>query len=438
MSAMSSPAPAPVQSPAKPAPVRRPEPESGSRRWMVLGVVVLLLIGAVAAYRQWMKPAAPTGTAVAVRTAKAFVAPLDVTLRLAGQTSARNFANVVTPILRGPENRGNLTLLKLVKSGAPVKKGELIVEIDSQSVQDHIDDLKDTVQTAENDIQKRKAEQAVEWEAMQQTLRVSKAASDKARLDYKPAEIRTDIERELLKLSVDEAEARYKQQLADVEQRRLSQASEIKILDITLDRHKRHMGRHEHDLKQYTIYASMDGLAVMSTTFRGGDMAQFQQGDQVYPGQPVMKVVDTKSMQVEGSVSQSDSSALRLGQRVKIGLDAFKDLNFTGRVYSIGALAIGGWRQNNYIRTVPVRVMIEGSDPKLIPDLSSHCDIILETVPDQLQVPLAGVREENGKAMVMVRSGETWTSREVTLGKRNATNVAIASGLKAGEEVRLN
>src|SRR6185369_11758151 len=122
-----------------------------------------------------------------------------------------------------------------------------------------------------------------------------------------------------------------------------------------------------------------------------------------------------KSMQVEGSVSQSDSGSLRLGQRVRVGLDAFKELNFTGRIYSIGALAIGGWRQNNYIRTVPVRIMIEGAAPRLIPDLSSHCDIIIETLPEYLQVPLGSVQEGDGKTTVMVRSGETWTPTAVTL-----------------------
>jgi HlyD family secretion protein len=183
----------------------------------------------------------------------------------------------------------------------------------------------------------------------------------------------------------------------------------------------------------------MDGLAVMSTTWRGGDMGQFQEGDQVSPGQPILKVVDPKSMQVEASVSQSDSGDLRLSQPVQIGLDAFPDLKFTGKVYSIGALAVGGWRQNNYVRTVPVRVAIEGYDPRLIPDLSAHADVLLETVPDQLQAPIAAVHEENGKATVYVRGADaTWVQHPVTLGKRNNTNVAITSGLKQGEVVRLN
>ena len=431
------PAPTPSRTPPAPKPVAVPAPPKKSRGW--IGVVVFLAVvaGAVFAYRALTRPTQPKPAAAAIKTAKAAIAPLEVTLRVSGQTSARNFATVTAPLLRGSENRGSLVLLDLANSGSFVKKGQLIARLDAQAAQDHIDDLKDTIAQAANDIQKRQAEQKVEWETMQQTLRVAKASYDKAKLDYSAAEVKVDLERELLKLSMGEAEARYKQQQRDIDFRKASQASELRILELTLARHKQHIGRHEHDLVRYTITAPMDGLVVMSSVFRGGEMMQIQQGDQVWPGQQILKVVDTRNMQVEGSVSQADSGDLRVNQLARIGLDAFPDLHFSGKVYSIGALAVGGWRQNYFVRAVPVRVQIQGADPRLIPDLSAHADIVLETVPNQLQVPAGTVQEENGKAFVNVKTAGGFERREVKLGKRNFTHIAVVSGLQAGDEVRL-
>lgn len=434
---MSSPATAPPRAPERPQPVAVLKRPRRGGPWVAAVAALILIAGGVAAYRALTK-ARQASPAAAIRTAKVFSGPLEITLRMSGQTSARNFANVTAPLLRGPEMRGSLVLMKLAKPGAMVHKGDLIAQLDAQSLEDHIDDLKDTVQQAANDVQKREAEQKVEWEDMQQTLRVAKSELDKAKLDYSAGEVKTDIERELLKLSMDEAQARYNEQLKDVAFRKASQESELKILKLTLERHSRHMARHTRDLEKFTMYATMDGLAVMANIFRGGEMAQVQLGDQVWPGQQIMKVVDTRSMQVEGSVSQSDSSELRLGQRVRIGLDAFPNKTLAGRIYSIGALAVGGWRQNYYIRNVPVRVAIEGSDPMLIPDLSAHADIILETVPDQLQVPIAAVDEQGGKATARVKTATGWETRAVMLGKRNNVYVAVTSGLAAGEEVRVN
>jgi multidrug efflux pump subunit AcrA (membrane-fusion protein) len=184
--------------------------------------------------------------------------------------------------------------------------------------------------------------------------------------------------------------------------------------------------------------APLDGLVVMATIFRGGDMAQVQQGDQVWPGRQIMKIVDPKSMQVEGSVSQSDSSDLRIGQEAEVGLDAFSGVRYKGKVYSIGALAVGGWRENYYIRSIPVRVSIESYDSRVIPDLSAFCNITIARHASVLQVPLSAVREiGNDKGEVWVRSGDKFDRREVKLGPRNSMNVAVVEGLTAGEEVRI-
>jgi HlyD family secretion protein len=413
-------------------------PPKKGRPWVGILVTLVVLAGCVFGYRALTQPAQPkAGAPAAIKTAKAFVAALDVTLRVSGQTTARNFSTVTAPLMRGPENRGSLVLLELAKSGTVVKKGQLLARIDAQSAQDHIDDLKDTLAQATNDIQKRQAEQKVEWENMQQTLRVTQSQYEKAKLDFSAADVKVDLEKELLKLAMDESQARYKQQQQDVAFRKTSQASEIRILQYTLERHSKHMGRHAHDLEKFTITAPMDGLVVMSSVFRGGEMAQIQQGDQVFPGQQIMKVVDTRNMQIEGSVSQADSSELRLNQYAKVGLDAFSDVHLTGKLYSIGALAVGGWRQNFYIRSVPARVQIQGSDPRLIPDLSAHADLVLETLPNQLQVPAGAVEEENGKTFVNVKQGDRFERRDVKVGKRSFTHVAVLAGLNNGEEVRL-
>src|SRR5258706_15727569 len=96
------------------------------------------------------------------KVAKAATGTIERTVRLTGQTSARTYANISAPIPRAGEGgRGQLTLLRLVKAGSRVKKGEEVAAIDAQSTLDHIDDLADTVKQAESDVLKRKAEQAI-------------------------------------------------------------------------------------------------------------------------------------------------------------------------------------------------------------------------------------------------------------------------------------
>ncbi len=412
-------------------------PPRKSNRLPILILVLAIVAGA--GYWLYSRTSAKPETAVAAntKTAKAEVSPVIQTTRITGTTSARSYANVTAPSMRGREGGGQMNILFLAKSGGTVRKGELILEIDAQGMQDHVDDLEDTIRQASNDVKKRQAEQAVEWESLQQTLRVSKANLDKANWDFKAQEVRSDVERELLKLAVDESSARYKQQLNDVATRKASQEAEIKILRITEERHTRHRNRHLIDLSRFKIKAPMDGLVVMQSTFRGGEMSQVQQGDVLNPGQSVMRIVDLRTMQVEANINQAQTSLLRIGQPVSVGLDAFSGLKLKGKIYSIGALAVGGWRQQYFIRNVPVRISIEQFDPKVIPDLSAFGDVEIGRGKEGLQIPLSAVVTEDTKSFVQVKTAQGFEKRAVTLGERNNTSVAVEAGLQAGDEIRV-
>ena len=437
MSAASHPTlPAPVKQPTlapKPAPA---SPASG-RPWKWL--ILLAVVAAAAFYgvRSANQPP-PAPPVPAAKLAKIATGTLFRTIRISGQTSAIDFANITGPAMQGPDANREMLLEKTATAGSWVKKGTLIAAIDSQSMVDHVDDLADTIESAEADIRKRKAEQSIDLETLEQTIRVTKAQLDKARLDYNASEVRTDIERQLLKLTLEESEARYKQAQADVEFKKAGHASDLKILELTLQRHTRHRNRHLNDIKAFTIYAPMDGLVAMANIFRNNEMSQVQAGDRIFPGQSFMKIVNTKSMQVEGLVNQTESDEFRIGQQGRIRFDAFPGMEFDGQVYSLGALAAGGMRGSAYMRTVPIRLKINGSDPRLIPDLSASADVVIEKQEDKLIVPRAALVNEDGKTFAFVKKGETFEKREVTLGLQNATHAVALAGLNNGEQVRLN
>jgi multidrug efflux pump subunit AcrA (membrane-fusion protein) len=417
-----------------------PTTSGSKRKWLILlAIIVIVGIGWwVVSRRQAAAQPQNIAAAPVVRTAKVVTGSLRATLRLAGATSARNFSNVVAPMMRGPDSGRALVLIYLPKSGSFVKKGEVVARIDAQSVKDHVDDVHAQVVTAEADIRKREAEQAIAMENVRQQLRVAKSELDKAQLDFKTAEVRTPIDMEILKLAVEEAEENYRQLEKNLPITQELHKSEIKILGYTRDRHARHRDRHAIDVERFTLTAAMSGLAVMNQVFRGGEMGQIQEGDQVSPGQPFMKIVDSSSMQLDATVNQVDGEMMRVGQPATVEFDAFPGLKLNGKVAALGAMGVSSWRQNYFIRTIPVRVAISGSDNRVIPDLSASADVVLSEEQNTTIVPLEAVHWDAGKAFVYVKNGERFDRRTVELGRRNDLQAAIVSGVKAGEEVALS
>lgn len=405
--------------------------------WITASVLIAagIVSWAVVGFSQTSEKSQPLAGPT-LRSAKVQRGTINRTTRLTGVTAPVKFASMAAPMLRGPDAGRSLVLIFLAKAGSWVKKGDIVAQIDAQALKDHADDINSQVQQAEADIKKRRAEQAIEWENLQQTLRAAKAEVDKAKLDQATAEIRTPIDAELLKLAVEEAEAAYAEQLKDLKIRQESFKAEIRILELTRDRHARHRDRHLGDVERFTMHAPIEGLVVMMSTWRG-EMAQIELGDEVRPGQPFMKIVDPNDMLVEANISQAGSEILRLGQQATVRFDAFQDLELPAEIVAIGAMATGGRRQNYYVRNLPVKLRILKAEDRVIPDLSASAEVLVGTVSNALSVPRAALRWRNDQPYVRVWKGGQMEERPVQLGLRNGTRAVVTSGLSEGDTVLL-
>ncbi|HRJ17979.1 MAG TPA: efflux RND transporter periplasmic adaptor subunit [Bryobacteraceae bacterium] len=422
-------------------------PETTPKRGLFRQLVPYLTLVAIGAgillFMNYLNQQKAKQAAAAVQTtykiATATRGDLNLKVRLNGVTTARDYADIVAPRLRGRGMERGMNILKLAPAGSIIQAGELVAELDAQTLKDRIDDERDNLDQRENNVKKLKVQQELDMENLRQTLRVAKSELDKAELDFRISEVRTPVDQELLKLAVEEAKARYEQLSKDVAQKEISQRADMRITEIELQISKSDLERYTRDLSRFSIRAPMTGMVVMQTINRpGGDQQQIQEGDTVNPGQPFMKIVDVSSMQVEGTINQAESSHFRIGQFATVGLDAFPGAAFRGQVHSIGALATQSGRQQYYIRNVPIRVQMLQFDQRVIPDLTASADVALEAQENVLMVPASAVTVEKGASYVSVQGPKGFERREVKTGLNNGTHVAILDGLQEGDKVRFN
>lgn len=428
---------APVAPPApKPELVVEPQPaRSRKGLWIVLTILALAVV-AILFYRSHLQSsqAAATATIRTIKVANGVAAPL---LRVTGSTTARIYSSINAPVMMGPDSGRGLLLQTVAKSGALVKAGDVVGQLDTQAIDDHADDVLALVQQADDAIKRRRADQTIELENWRQSILSAKAVWDKAKLDYAARAVRTDIDQEVLKLNMDEAEATYNNLVSGLEITRKKFVSQLALLQSQKEQQVRHHARHVRDSKAFTIHAPISGLFVLNTIFRGGDFGQVQAGDQLSPGQPFAKVVDIRTMEVDSSVNQSESQSVRIGQTAKIHLDAFPQLEFAGKVISIGALGVSGGSSTYWVRKVPLQIAIEGSDPQLIPDLSASADLQLAPAQLGVLVPLEAVGTSPAGATVEMRNGAGWKEVPVSISSRTNTIAIVTSGLHPGDEIAI-
>jgi len=399
-------------------------------------VLVVATLLAVSSSWQLAAQSSDSGEAViAVPTARAETGTIERVLRITGSTDSIDAVEITAPRM---ERRGfGLTLLDLIESGAMVKKGEIIATLDSEQIEEQIDNVRTNMENGQRTLERRLAEQQVALMNIRQDLRVAEADVENWRLESGAAEVLPDVEQEIVRLALEEAEASYEAKLADSKLEEEIEAIDIRNQELSNEEYIRDLDRYTADLEKYTIRTPIDGMAVRQKVFRNSEMATVQPGDSVNPGLPFLVVMDMSNMEVEARANQVESRMLRIGQETRIGLDAFPELEFTGEITALGALAESSSTGGDWVRTIPVYVKINGTHERLLPDLSAHVDVILDREEDVVQVPLQAVFEEDGQNYVYVRQGNGFDKRPVTLGIKNYTHAAVSSGVNSGEEVAL-
>jgi multidrug resistance efflux pump len=216
--------------------------------------------------------------------------------------------------------------------------------------------------------------------------------------------------------------------------------AQIRNAELDLQQTNIELKRAESNAERMIIKAPIDGLTVMATIPRGGDLAQVQEGDQIYPGMLFMSIVDPRSMVVNATVNQSDVESLRIGAKARVRFDAYPGLELAARVYSVGGVAKPGGQRASYVKEIPVRLKLDQADPRVIPDLSASAEVTIESTQQAAIVaPLGAVfRDAPDKApYVFVQSPSGWIRREVEIGLRNNIAAVVRSGLQEKEVVAL-
>jgi multidrug efflux pump subunit AcrA (membrane-fusion protein) len=208
----------------------------------------------------------------------------------------------------------------------------------------------------------------------------------------------------------------------------------LRILEIRRDRAQNAMRYAEGNAEKMAMKSPIEGLVVINSIWKGGSMGEVLEGDEVRPGQPIMQVVNPKSMEVRARVNQADIGLLQPGQPGEFRLDAFPDLVFKGKLERISAMGTATG-MSEYVRSFNAVFSVQGSDARLLPDLAAAVDAEIVRLRDALVVPRDALLQEGGKFYVRVQRGTSWERRPVKVLGESNVDAAIESGVEPGDVV---
>ncbi|HXY01506.1 MAG TPA: HlyD family efflux transporter periplasmic adaptor subunit [Candidatus Limnocylindrales bacterium] len=408
------------------------------RKWSVFllaGSVLLLLIAFFPRIHTNLR-AKPSGYTPTQQTVTVERKSFSHVLRLSGTTQAARSFIVSAPQLEGAQ-LNNLNITSIVEPGAAVQTGDVLVRFDPQAqVKDFLEKQK-TYTDLVSQVEQKEADAEIAKAKDDTALAKAETALKKAELEVQRNEIVSRIDAEKNQLALEEAQSTLKQVKQTYDLKRKAANAATKIVEIQRDRALEAMRYAQSNADKMTIHAPMDGVAVMNTVWLGSRMGTVQKGDSVQPGVPFMQLVDPSKMEVRATVSQSDFGSVRVGQTATVRFDAYPEMTLPATLAEVSPLGEQG-KFSEKVRTFAALFTIQGSNPRLLPDLSAALDIVLDSKEQALAVPRAAVASRPDGEFVWVKAIGGYERREVKVGPMSDTEAVIVSGVSQGDVLRLS
>ena len=326
--------------------------------------------------------------------------------------TATGTVNAVTTVSVGTQVSGTIKRL-MVDYNSPVKKGQLLAQIDPSNVQSQVDQANANLWSAKATMEKA----AVATLDARRTLLRNKdlfAQNFIARSDLDTAET-----------NAQSAEAQQKVTNAQVGQ---AQAA-LKIAETNL---------------QYTnILSPVDGTVISRSVDVGQTVAASFQTPTLFS-----IAQDLTKMQIDTNVDEADIGKVQVGQTVSFTVDAYPDTIFIGKVAVVRNAPI---TVSNVV-TYDVVIQVDNSQLMLKPGMTANVSITIETRKDVLRIPNSALRfkpaEITGKSeksqnkqgmkgtKVWILENDKPKPVKVNIGLSDGNYTEISAGeLKEGQEI---
>lgn len=316
----------------------------------------------------------------------------------------------------------------LAPDGSRVRAGDPVAGLDNSSILARLEDQKLALAEAEMELQKARADAALERATKSLDVVRRRVERDRARIDSDvPESLRPRREYQEKQLALEKAEAALEKAVRAMDL--LDKSAGIQARIATLKRNKafREVNRTEASLSSLTLTAPTDGLVIIGLDRQSEH--KWQEGDSAWPGQVLAEIPDLSVMEVEAWLSDVDYGQVRAGMAARCRPDSDPGRVFEGRIDQVGEVASGREAFTGR-RFFPVRVALAGGDPEAMrPGMSVQVEVIRGRWEGAILVPRASLSRAGPGSSLALPGGRTVS---VDIAGCNAVECALRGDFPVG------
>lgn len=318
-----------------------------------------------------------------------------------------------------------------VLAGQAVRKGEVILLLDSRVPQQEIEKARGDLLSAQEQLRIARAGgspgQVAQTEGDLQKAKISLANLQKSEEALKKlvnAKAATQAELDQNEASIAEAQATV--QTLERQKAALAAQAQVNVQSAQLAEQQAHsqITMLENQIAASTVKSPMDGTLYSLPVYWG---------EYVNVGAQLAEVADLHNVRVRAFVDEPDLGKLAPNLPVEITWDGLPEHTWTGRTETVPKqVTMQGPRSVG-----EVLCSVQNSNLKLIPNLNVDVRIEWSQRQNVLAVPRGAVHTEGQQHFVFVVNDDTLHRQAVQLGISDPTVFEVVSGVNEGQQVAL-
>jgi len=278
--------------------------------------------------------------------------------------------------------------------GKWVKKGDLLVTVDSVDVPQLLEEAKIAVKKANSEV-----------EATKKELGSLKAQKELLYLTYKRyAKLKKD--NFVSQAEFDKAKAEYDAIKSQIE----ATKAHINSAITEVNRAKKGVEALETKLSRFEIFSPVDGYVISKDA---------QESQTVAPSQPILKIVDPKTVWITAYIDEKLSGDIKVGQKAVITLRSRPKHKFNGIVKRIVA------QSDAITQEREVDVAFEKLPIPFYINEQAEVNIFAKSYKDVLKIPATAVTYEGGKAGIWINENQKAHFKMIDVIARGEKELAI-------------
>lgn len=394
---------------------------TGSRKLVVLGGVVLVLVGA------WWAVSAVTGSAASIDESRLARIERGTMVR---SVVATGKIEPITKVEIKSKANGIIEVLH-VEVDQQVAEGDVLVELDRENLMARVRESRAMLQSA------RAALQAAEAQRAKNVIEAEGPEVEFARRAYERAQALA-ADSLVAQSGLDEARSALDQ----AANRQRAAQSQLLVADARVAEAQANVAqaqasaeRAEEELANATIRAPIRGTILARDVEVGSPVSSIL--NMGAAATAVLTLGDISNVFVRGDVDEADIGQVRIGQAARITVETFKDRVFQGKVTQISPLGV---EQDN-VTNFEVRVSIENPGNELKANMTANAEIVLEEHHDALIVPEAAIiyNPQREASVDVLDPAEKQGRRrvQISIGIGDGTRTEVLDGLTESDTVIL-